>query len=199
MTPFDSQVEYAGETFTGLTCDDSLVATRQFFDCRFANCSFRATKFRNCRFVDCTFEGCDLSSINFEGSSFRNTNFEISKVIGVDWTIASWPKPTLGSPINFHNCGVDFSNFFGLSLPEISFKGSSVKEVEFSEADLNGGDFSNAILTKSRFSQTNLTRANFQDATGYSIDVTNNRIAKARFSIPEAISLLRGLGIELSE
>ena len=120
-------------------------------------------------------------------------------MIGVDWTIASWPKPTLGSPINFHNCGVDFSNFFGLSLPKISFKGSSVKDVEFSETDLTDGDFSNAILTKSRFSQTNLTRANFQDATEYSIDVTNNWLAKARFSFPEAISLLRSLDIELSE
>ena len=198
MSLFESQVEYVGEKFAGLTCEASLIGDRQFYDCCFTDCSFSATKFRSCRFVDCTFEGCDLSSINFEGSTFSNTNFENSKLIGVNWTIASWSKPVLGSPIRFNKCVVDFSNFFGLSLHDIWFRESSVKDVEFSEADLTGGDFTNAILTKSRFSKSNLTRANFQGATEYSIDVTNNKITNARFSFPEAIALLQGLEIELA-
>ena len=36
-----------------------------------------------------------------------------------------------------------------------------------------------------------------QGAREYSIDVTNNRISNARFSVPEAMLLLRGLGVRL--
>ncbi len=197
MTLFGVQIEFVSENFAGLSYDAAVVRERQFYECFFTNCSFCETKFQNCRFIDCTFEGCDLSSINLEGSTFRNTKFENSKLIGVDWTIVSWPNLILASPIHFQECVVDFSIFLGLTLPDICFRECSIKDVEFSEADLTGGDFTKAILTKSRFNQSNFTGADFQNAREYSIDVTNNRISNARVSVPEAMSLLQGLGIRL--
>ena len=50
-----------------------------------------------------------------------------------------------------------------------------------------------------QFRQCNLTRANFEEATGYAIDVKLNEVSKARFSLPEAVSLLRSLDIVLVE
>ena len=194
-----AETEYVGDSFTERNGDAELFAGKQFYDCHFENCSLIKANFRNCRFVDCYFSRCDLSSIKFEGSTFRGTRFEDSKLIGVDWTIVSWPTPTMGSSIRFYQCALDFSNFFGLALHEVTFERSSVKEVEFSEADLSAANFRGALLTNSRFNQTNLTHADFREATEYSIDVTNNVIANAKFTIPEAISLLRGLDIDLGE
>ena len=107
----------------------------------------------------------------------------------------AWPKLILVSPIQFQECVADFSIFYGLFLPDIRFRECSIKDVEFSGADLTGGDFTKATLTKSRFNKSNLTGADFQGAREYSIDVTNNRISNARFSVSEATSLLRGLGV----
>jgi uncharacterized protein YjbI with pentapeptide repeats len=135
--------------------------------------------------------------LRVEQSTFRNTTFKDSKVIGVDWTMASWSKFISFSPVNFYECVIDFSTFIGLSLVKISFKECGVKDVDFSGADLTEADFSKAVLSKSQFRNTNLTQANFEDATDYTIDVTVNMVSKAKFSLPEAISLLRGLEIKL--
>ena len=43
---------------------------------------------------------------------------------------------------------------------------------------------------RSRFSKTNLSGADFRGARNYYIDVRNNNVKKARFALPEAMSLL---------
>ncbi len=50
-----------------------------------------------------------------------------------------------------------------------------------------------------RFSTTNLSKADFRGATNYSIRPDNNKLKKAKFSLPEATLLLYGLDIELEE
>ena len=44
----------------------------------------------------------------------------------------------------------------------------------------------------------NLSKANFLEAKNYAINPQVNKIQKGKFSIPEALSLLRGFEIELS-
>lgn len=68
-------------------------------------------------------------------------------------------------------------------------------EVDFTEADLNHGDFQYTDFEKSIFFKTNLSCTNFQQAKNYLIDVRNNTLKKARFSLPEALSLLFSLDI----
>lgn len=197
MNPFESQDEYYDQQFKDVVFEAGALQEKEFEDCVFINCCFTETTFTNCQFNECRFENCDLSLIKVGQSTFRNTTFKDSKVIGVDWTMASWSKFISFSPINFTNCMVDYSTFIGLTLVKIAFKECVVKDVDFSEADLTEADFTKANLSKSRFQQTNLTRANFEDATDYFIDVTANTVAKAKFSLPEAISLLKGLDIQL--
>jgi hypothetical protein len=47
------------------------------------------------------------------------------------------------------------------------------------------------------FHQCNLEKADFRKAEGYSIDFRINRIASARFNLPEAGSFLGFLGIRI--
>jgi uncharacterized protein YjbI with pentapeptide repeats len=199
MNPFESQDEYENQSFAGITLEAHQIRAKTFYHCTFAHCRFRETEFRKCQFSDCTFQECDLSLVTVEGSSFRNTEFKKSKLIGVNWSVASWSKFVLQSPLTFYECVIDYSTFIGLALHNISFKGCMAREVEFAEADLSGADFSHAVLTRSRFRNTNLTGANFKDAADYTIDVTLNKVSKATFSLPEAIALLRSLDIKLEE
>lgn len=199
VEPFKAQAEYSSESFKKIRYEAGRVQYKEFYDCVFANCSFRESIFAACKFNDCTFEDCDLSLVRFEGSAFSDTTFIRSKVIGVNWTLAAWSQFMSESPIRFHECAVDFSAFIGLTLRKIVFNKCSAKEVEFSEADLTGANFTGTDLAKSRFSRTNLTRANFEGATNYMIDLATNKVTKARFSLPEALSLLYGLDIVLVE
>ncbi len=197
--PFEDQAEYSNENFKRVRLEAAHVRGKEFYECVFSKCSLRETHFHTCKFTDCTFEDCDLSLINVPESTFAETRFERSKVIGVNWTIAAWSRLVAESPISFHECVVDFSAFIGLSLRKIVFEKCVAQEVEFSEADLSDADFSGTDLARSRFRNTNLTRANFEGATNYSIDLSANKITKARFALPEALSLLYSFDILLVE
>jgi fluoroquinolone resistance protein len=199
MNPFDAQAEFEDEHFKDIVLETAHVHGRHFYNCLFLDCSFCETEFRQCRFVDCTFQGCDLSLARFGDSSFSETRFVESKAVGINWALATWPGYTLESPIRFKDCVLNYSTFIGLSLRKIGFVGCTANDVDFSEADLTEADFGDAVLTRSRFRQTNLTRANFVGATEYAIDITTNTVTKAKFSFPEAITLLYSVDIELVE
>jgi uncharacterized protein YjbI with pentapeptide repeats len=199
LKSFQSQAEYSRVTFNKVKLEAGRVVGKEFDACIFSHCSLRESVFQACKFSDCIFRDCDLSLVRFEESSLSDTRFVRSKVIGVNWTLAAWSRFQMESPLSFVECVVDFSAFIGLTLRKITFQKCSAQEVEFSEADLSGAIFSGTDLAKSRFSHTNLTRANFEGATNYTIDIATNKLAKARFSLPEALSLLYGLDIVLVE
>ena len=199
MNPFQANNDYDGRSFKQITLEGDLLSNKAFYDCTFIACAFGDTTFQACKFDDCLFKDCDLSLVTLESCSFTNTRFEKSKIIGVDWTFASWPAFGLQPPLNFLDCALDYSTFTGLKLPNVSFKDCSLKDVAFAEADLSGADFSGALLAKSIFYKTNLQGANFAGAKDYHIDLTQNDAAGAKFSLPEAMSLLYALNIEIME
>ena len=189
--------EFNEEELSHLAADGEEIRGREFYDCTFTRCSFRETKFVHCKFNDCIFADCDLSLASFANSSFRDTQFERSLLVGVNWTMADWPDFTRQAQVGFRKCTLDYSTFIGLKLHKIHFVECSVKDVDFSDADLTEADFGRAVLTKSQFRNTVLNKANFEGATDYQIVPTQNRIDEARFSMPEAMSLLYGLNIVL--
>ena len=63
------------------------------------------------------------------------------------------------------------------------------------DADLQESDFSYSTLTGTLFGNTNLCKANFSNAEDYDINIQNNKIKKAIFSIPEVTSLLKHFDI----
>ena len=73
----------------------------------------------------------------------------------------------------------------------------TAKEADFTEADLRGGIFTGGDFEGSFFSKTNLEGADFRDAKNYSIDVRYAKVKKAKFSLPEGLSLLSGLEVSI--
>lgn len=200
MNPLsDARLEYDGHTFEGLVCQSEEMSSKEFYDCVFARCSFVEAVFSGCRFSDCTFKDCDLSLIRVEGCSFTNTRFERSRVMGVNWTEASWSGRRFLNTIDFFDCLISHSTFIGLSLGGINITGCIAKDVDFSEANLNKAKCTSTDFSDSRFSHTDLTEADFTGATNYVIDATLNVLKKTRFSLPEAMSLLYSLDIILTE
>jgi fluoroquinolone resistance protein len=196
---FDGDTEYSDQTFKKVTLRNSLVEHKTFDSCTFNNCSFQETAFQNCKFRDCTFIDCDLRLMRVMGSSFRDTTFKKSAVVGVNWVEASWSKTGLLESIGFTDCDISHSIFMGLELKRIVLTKCVAKNTDFAEANLTQADLTDTDFAESRFLHTNLTEADFTNARNYAIDIATNTIKKAKFSLPEAVNLLRLMDIELVE
>jgi uncharacterized protein YjbI with pentapeptide repeats len=80
-------------------------------------------------------------------------------------------------------------------LKKAKFTKCNIVESDFINCDLSESDFSESEFKDTIFNNVNLQKANFYDAFGYSINPLNNKVAKAVFSLPAAISLVEHLGV----
>lgn len=191
--------EYEDQVFEDLTLRGEVVSRAEFYDCVFVRCSFPETTFRDCRFRDCAFKSCDLSLVHVPNCSFSAVRFEDSKLVGINWTEASWAKEGFLNSVDFFNCVISYSVFFGLNLRRINLTGCVAKDVNFTEADLTEANCTATDFSESRFFHTDLTQADFSGAVNYSINASVNTLSKTKFSLPEAMSLLHSLDIVLVE
>lgn len=199
MTPIiNINATYTDTTFQHLEQPSETFEKIIFENCKFNHCGFSSAKFIQCKFIDCDFLNCNLSAIVIDGSSFSQVYFRDSKIIGVNWAAARWPQIKLTSPIHFEQCNISLSNFYGLSLIEITIDSCKAHEVDFREADLSRANFANSDLYNSQFIHTKLNYADFSEAVNYSINIGLNQIEKAKFTFPEVIGLLANLDIEIS-
>jgi fluoroquinolone resistance protein len=193
----DSQAHYADLTFKAVQLEQGEFVSSEFHDCVFVRCRFAGTTFRLCRFVNCRFRRCDLNLVQVPNSTFSLVHFEDSTVIGVDWTQADWSSAGLGDPLGFTNSAINHSTFIGLRLSGMSLTDSIARDVDFREADLSRSDFCGTDLAESMFLKTDLTKADLSTARNYQIDPGQNTLTGAKFSLPEAMSLLHSMDIEL--
>lgn len=193
---------YEDQTFKGMVLENDEVREITFQDCTFENCSFKETTVRSCKFSHCSFKNCDLSLMKVDGSTFKDTNFEDSKVIGVNWVKASWGRKEivhLIQTIDFRRCVLNYSTFMGLDLEKMTLRKCIARDVDFSEANLKGADCRFTDFENSQFRHTDLSGVDFCGATNYFIQPHLNTIKQARFSLPEAMSLLYNLDIEICD
>lgn len=177
-----SRLQLAGATLTGA----------QFESCVFDRCSFAGATFHRCRFIDCRFLTCDLGNVLVPNSHFAGTHFERCKLVGVDFTHAGASEAArLMLSFSFDGCMLDYASFFGLRLRDLQMTGCHAHSTDFTEADLSGADLSRSDLVDAAFSRAVLEHATLTGATGYAIDPTVTRVKGARFSLPEAMALLR--------
>jgi fluoroquinolone resistance protein len=192
-----SHTHYTDQILKETVQKQEYISSSEFIDCKFMGCSFVESVFSTCRFISCTFQGCDLSLIQLPGSIFSATRFEDSKIIGVDWTQVNWTATTLGDPISFFNSTLNHATFIGLKLSRIVIKDCIASNVDFRETDLSQSDFSGTDLSDSLFVNTDLTAADLSRARNYQIAPGQNIIKQAKFSLPDAMSLLYNLDIDL--
>ncbi|MGB9301543.1 MAG: pentapeptide repeat-containing protein, partial [Anaerolineae bacterium] len=92
---------------------------------------------------------------------------------------------------------ISHSTFIGLSLQSVQIRDCVATDVDFREADLSQADFGSTDLSQSIFGNTNLSEADLSRARNYRIDPGQNVLKQARFSLPEAMSLLHSMDIVL--
>ena len=195
----DETAEYEDQTFDGLALGGEEVRAKEFAGCVFVGCSFLETAFSACRFVDCEFVRCDLSLCHVEDCSFTSVKFIDSQAIGVNWTEASWPARGLFNAIGFERCAISHSTFIGLGLRRVVIVDCVARDADFAEAELTQANCAGTDFKDSRFLHTDLTEADFTGASNYAIAPNLNVLRKTRFALPEAMSLLYGLDIILTE
>ncbi|MBU1867316.1 MAG: pentapeptide repeat-containing protein, partial [Candidatus Margulisbacteria bacterium] len=139
------------------------------------------------------FTGCNLANIKVDGCGFRSVNFNGCKLIGIVFIkinklLLDW---------SFQKCKIALCNFSGLDIKHSRFGECVIQGSDFVNADLRESDFSGCDLQNSTFRKANLEKANFTGAWNYYIDPTQNKVKGARFSYPEALSLLTSFGIKI--
>lgn len=192
---YNTSMEFAEQTyykqkFSNLSFAGENISSRAFEECEFIACSFIDCRLDECRFLDCRFSNCVLSAIEPMNCRFLGTKFSACKAIGIDWT-----KTQKLEDLSFSGCQINYSNFKLLKLPKTKIIKCEAKEVYFNESDLSSGVFKYTDFEKSQFFKTNLTGTDFTGAKNYYIDVKTNIVTRARFSLPEALSLLNSLDI----
>jgi uncharacterized protein YjbI with pentapeptide repeats len=193
----DGEKEYADRVFDGLLLKKAEILSKQFYSCVFKNCDFTGAVFRFCKFPDCRFESCNLSLVRVSGSLFGGAAFKDSKLIGVNWTEAAWPRVTVAAAPQFLNCVISDSNFLGLPLAGAVIKNCLARDADFRETDLARADLAGTDFAASLFGKTNLNGADLTRARNYAIRVGDNRVKGAKFSMPEALALLYCLDIKI--
>lgn len=189
--------EYFSEIFDNLDVTGESFTEITFENCTFQQCNFSDAQFYKCKLVDCVFSASNLSNIKVDYSKFFDVSFKESKLVGVDWTKADWPRFNFTAPISFSDCIINDSSFFGLGLSELKLEHCKAHDVDFRNGNFTKSKFLHTDFTNSLFMKTNLREADFSEAENYDIDIFNNEIKLARFSRHEAVRLLNGLDIEL--
>lgn len=194
--------EFDGCQFEKLNlAGSSLLNSKYFFssvfiDCDLSNCEIYESTFRDCKFIN-----CNLSLSKFTDTNFSDITLTSCKLIGIDWTALErenrHPKKRKKFSITFQNSILDYSVFIGMNLYSASFIDSTLKEVSFENANLESANFKNTDLIGSSFRDTILLKADFSTAINYTINASINQVKGAKFSLPEAITLIHALEIEI--
>jgi fluoroquinolone resistance protein len=186
--------EFKNQDYTDAVLNFKEINEVTFTRCNFSNVQFNECHFRECRFVD-----CNLSMVTVPSSRFTETTFERCQMVGINWTEAMWEKGGFFRLIDFEDCTLNYSTFFGLKLQKIKLVKCGAREVDFGETDFTGAVFTETDFAGSIFMHTNLTQADFTNARNYIINPQHNTLKKTKFSLPEAMNLLHGLDIILTD
>jgi fluoroquinolone resistance protein len=189
-----TEEDFYEQSFDRLDFRGATLEEKQFESCAFRGCNFSGTSFQRCRFFECIFEQCDLSNLKLRDSNLRRIRFTACKLMGINWTnVASLMHPS------FEDCVLSYGSFLGLDLRKSRLRNCVAKETDFADAKLGEADCRRTDFTAARFARTDLVKADFRGAKNYTIRPDDNKIRKAKFSLPEATLLLYGLDIELEE
>ncbi len=139
------------------------VSNSEFEDCDFSECDLSEAIFEHCKFLNCSFSRCNLSLIKIPHSRFFEVTFTDCKLVGVDWTRATWSTYSIASEINFTRCILMNSSFFGLTLNELKFDDCKIHEVDFREGNFSSSSMVASDFTNSLFMRTNLQNVDFTD------------------------------------
>lgn len=194
MDAYEQELSHEHKKFENIIWEGKTISGREFYDCHFYKCSLKECILEDCTFEKCTFEDCDLSLIQLKQTAFSRVDLLHTKAIGI-----AWHNARQALVVSFRHCRISYSSFSGKNLKKGIFQHCQADEVDFSGCNLMQADFSGSDLAGARFVETDLTQANFVGAHRYAINIQENKVRKAKFSLPDALALLDGLGVEIIE
>ncbi len=187
-----SNETYDDTIFTDIDEDSTSIEESAFYRCRFENSSFQYSEFIDCEFQECSFHNCNLSLAGFINSRIIDTEFYGSKLMGINWGNAG---PVIVA--TYINCLMNNCSFSGMNLTKVRFESCSFVESSFTDNKMCKVVMADCDFSECMFHQNDLTGSNFISSRNYFMNSDTNKISKAKFSLPEAVSLLANLGVEL--
>jgi uncharacterized protein YjbI with pentapeptide repeats len=98
----------------------------------------------------------------------------------------------------FDGCDLSYCSFRKMDLTACSFTNCTTADAEFVQCELEGVSFDGTDLTRCTFHANNLVRADLRGARNYVISPFGNRVKGMRVTLPEALSLLLEVGVDLN-
>lgn len=182
-----------GKTFTKINQPENPLLKGEYENCVFTNCDFSNTDLSDFKFIDCSFTSCNLSLAKLTNTAFRAVAFKDCKMLGLHFEKCH----ELGFSVSFENCNVSQSSFYRVKLKKTRFVKSQLHEVDFAECDLTGATFDQCDLLQALFENTIIEKTDFRTAFNFSIDPSNNRIKRARFSLSGLPGLLNKYDLDV--
>ncbi len=187
-------MEYDSKRFEGVRYNSDLKThsySECVFDhCQFLDCALVDVVFINCIFCDCTFRNVDISGLRMQNMSLQDC-----ACIGIDWSEVRRTGKLFPLFKEIRGSTLKFNNFFKMKMPKLSITTTSLLDCAFMECDLSGSAFLHVDFQDSTFQDCDLSKTDFREARNYRINTTSNRVAKARFSLPEVVGLLHNLNV----
>lgn len=165
-----------------------------FEKCQFLHFKLPEIAMNGARFIDCHFIHCDFSNSNWINCSLRDVRFEDSKLMGI-----SWNATKSFSHLHFDRCFLDYSSFSQMDLRMSNWLECEMKTLDFTESNLGGARLIHCNLQDTAFHRTNLEKADLSHSFNFHIDIKENRLKHATFSVEGGLALLEAAGILLSK
>lgn len=178
---FTEGIDFKGKDYT-----TSAFARGEYENCTFTGCNFSGTDLTGVVFTECEFTDCNFSNAKCKGTGFKEVFFKDCKLMGLNFSIAD---PFLMA-MNFTDCYLNLSSFYQLKLKKSRFINCNLQEADLTETDFTEASFTNCDFKHAIFENTVLEKADLRSSINYSIDPEQNRIKKAKFSLPAVTGLL---------
>jgi len=189
--------KYQGRTLSGVTVENKILKNHVFEECTIDNCSFINATLKDCKFDNCKFVNCKFISTANEGSDFKECVFEKCNLLSVDWTNLFTRNGVLPSVRKMTNCCLKYVIIKRVNFGKFDFTTNDLVECTFSDCRLTGANFKGCNLKLTEFMRCDLACSDFSSAHGYLVEITSCKLKDAKFSFPEAMNLLNGLGIKI--
>ena len=188
---------YEEQIFKNLDLKNKELLEINFEECIFEKCEFNEAVFKKCNFKECVFSHCNIGNIKFKNTKISELKIESCKALGINWTEAIFPNVVLNCPLGFRDSDISYCSFYSLKLRNMDIVDCKSEEVDFRECDLSESNLSRTDFYRNTFYETNLFASNFVEAKNYIIDPLVNKVTRAKFSLPEVLSLLECLEIKI--
>lgn len=179
------------KTFKSIDFSGKRLEPKSHTSCHFENCDFTESVWRDVKFASCTFTRCNLSLVKLEGARLHDVCFVDCKIVGAEF----FKCDKIFFAIEGKRSFFQYCNFSDLNMKSTSFKDSKCRECHFTNTVLLQADFRGVDFLGTSFHHCDLSKADFRDSKNYHIDPRANKIAKAKFSLPEAVQLLESFDI----